>query len=110
MKTYSVGLGKVQVYEPSEERPDDAVAVHADGEVVCYVGRVTSMDAEQRMVEAAQRHIRLKMMHRTDEGALRFPKVQLRAGNDGAREVLKVSLLKRAPRRKPVAPGAGRIF
>ena len=110
MRTYSIGLGRVQVFEPAEARPDDAVAVHADGEIVCYVGRVAAMDAEQCMVEAAQRHIRLKMMHRTAEGPLRFPKVQLSAANNGAREVLKVSLLKRAPRRKPPAPGIGRIF
>ena len=109
MRTYSIGLEKVRVFEPTEEHPEDAVAVSADGEVVCYVDRVSALDAERCMTEAAQRHIRLKMMHRDGE-ELRFPKVALSGtANAGAAEVLRVSLLKRAPR-KPRLRMAGRIF
>ncbi len=104
MRVYSVGLEKVRVYEAWEDRPEDSVAVEADGDVVCYVGRVTTFDAERCMAEAAQRHVRLKMIHRPEEGPLRFPKVKLRVGgNRDAREVLEVSLLKRAPRPRPAA-------
>lgn len=109
MRTYSIGLEKVRVFETTESHPDDAVAVSADGEIVCYVDRVTSLDGERCMTEAAQRHIRLKMMHRDGE-ELRFPKVALRnAANAGAAEILRVSLLKRPPR-KPRLRMAGRIF
>jgi hypothetical protein len=109
LRTYSIGLEKVRVFEPTEERPQDAVAVSADGEVVCYVDRVTALDGERCMAEAAQRHIRLKMMHR-DGDALRFPKVSLRtASNSGAVDVLRLSLLKRQPR-KPRQRSTARIF
>jgi hypothetical protein len=109
LRTYSIGLEKVRVFEPTEDHPDDAVAVSADGEVVCYVDRVSALDGERCMTEAAQRHIRLKMMHR-DGDALRFPKVSLStAAKSGAAEVLRLSLLKRPPR-KPRLRMTARIF
>jgi hypothetical protein len=108
VRAYLIGTKRVEVYEATETRPDDAVAVEIHGNILCYVAPLDAWDAERCMMEAAQRHLRLKMMHRDDDGSLRFPKVSLleRKSSAGLEHVFRLSLLKRAPRRKAVTPAA----
>ncbi|GGH23035.1 hypothetical protein GCM10007036_28500 [Alsobacter metallidurans] len=108
MRAYLIGTKRVEVYEAAELRPDDSVAVEINGDVLCYVAPLDAWDAERCMTEAAQRHLRLKMMHRANDGSLRFPKVSLleKKSSAGLEQVFRLSLLKRAPRRKAAAPAA----
>ncbi|WP_146140338.1 hypothetical protein [Alsobacter soli] len=77
MRAYTVGLKRVEVYEPADVRPADSVAVESEGEVFCYVGPLDACDAERCMIEAARRHLRLKMAAYPEEATWRGSRLRL---------------------------------